>query len=108
MLMLQGERLTEFRECYWRKQACVFRNAIDFSAYPIAINDVCQLTLDELVESRMVNASHELFLGPFEKVGDSDGLCQKIISYWFNAWNNIWTLQNRCFEISFTLSPPGR
>jgi 50S ribosomal protein L16 3-hydroxylase len=69
--MLQGERLTEFQERYWRKQACVFRNAIDFSAYPIAINDVCQLTLNELVESRMINARHELLLGPFEKASDS-------------------------------------
>jgi 50S ribosomal protein L16 3-hydroxylase len=71
--MLQGERLTDFQARYWRKQACVFRNAIDFSAYPIAINDVCQLTLSELVESRMINANHELFLGPFENSGDSDG-----------------------------------
>ncbi|MDC0068064.1 cupin domain-containing protein [Gammaproteobacteria bacterium] len=68
--MLQGERLTEFQEHYWRKQPCVFRNAIDYSAYPIAVNDVCQLTFSNLVESRMINANHELFLGPFENAGD--------------------------------------
>jgi 50S ribosomal protein L16 3-hydroxylase len=72
--MLQGERLTDFRKNYWRKQACVFRNAIDVSAYPLAINEVCQLTLNELVESRMINSDHELFLGPFEDSGDSGGL----------------------------------
>jgi 50S ribosomal protein L16 3-hydroxylase len=71
--MLKGERLTDFQENYWRSQACVFRNAIDVAAYPLAIKDVCQLTLNELVESRMINASHELFLGPFEDSGDSDG-----------------------------------
>ncbi len=69
--MLQGERLTEFQEHYWRKQPCVFRSAVDCSAYSIAVNDVCELTLSELVESRLINANHELFLGPFENSGDS-------------------------------------
>jgi 50S ribosomal protein L16 3-hydroxylase len=75
--MLLGERLTEFQKNYWRKQARVFRNAIDISAYPLAINDVCQLTLSELVESRMINSNHELFLGPFEDSGHSDRFVPK-------------------------------
>lgn len=70
--MLKDERLAEFQENYWRKQPCVFRNAVDISAYPITITDVCQLTLSDLVESRMINASFELFLGPFEDSGNTD------------------------------------
>ena len=65
--MLTGDRLTEFQTRYWRRQACVFRNAVDISAYPIGINDVCELALSELVESRMINPDYELFFGPFER-----------------------------------------
>ncbi len=71
--MLQGEHLTEFQDNYWRKQAYVFRNAVDISGYPLPIFDVCQLTLNDLVESRMINANHELFLGPFEDSGNAAG-----------------------------------
>ena len=71
--MLTGDRLTEFQTHYWRRQACVFRNAVDISAYPIGIKDVCELALSELVESRMINPDYELFLGPFERSDESDG-----------------------------------
>ncbi len=70
--MLGADTTQTFLRDDWRKRCRVFKGAIDPAGIPVTLADLCKLTEDERVESRMISPDFEVIHGPFEMDSSSD------------------------------------
>lgn len=64
--MLNEVTLPAFLAEDWRKHPRVFRQAIDVTRYQVPAVSLCEMTADELVESRLIEPDYHVEHGPFE------------------------------------------
>lgn len=69
--MFTADQLNRFLHENWGKAPQLFRQAIDVSRYPLSPETLCELTGNELVESRLITEDMEVVHGPFENDGQS-------------------------------------